>query len=243
MMRTRALVLIALLAPLASDLGAQLRIPRRGGQTPVDPAQPPAREVPEVSRALSLQRARWSASAYGMISAVQVPSVTGGATSYSAFGTGTHADYRVTNRFSATMDMSYSPLGSMVSTATAETGVRFKPMPFAEEIRPYFDLRAGYMYVSDYFNSTSTGIPGAQYQQGQRYSRGLGGIVGAGIEYTVFNSFSIAPGISAMRGRMNAYQLVNTASIPVKSAYSTTVYRFTVGLSYNPLRTTALKQN
>ena len=74
-MRTRVVGLIALLA-LPVGLGAQgIRLPRPSERTPAQPVPPPSKEIPEVGRALSYQRSRWSGEQYGMISAVRVPPV------------------------------------------------------------------------------------------------------------------------------------------------------------------------
>src|SRR5258705_13802227 len=100
-MRTRALVAIALLT-LPCGLTAQvLRIPRRGAVP--DPAPLPPAAAP-VARALALQRSRWSAEGYSLVSALQVPNGNGGVSRYSTFGTGTHADYRYADHLTATID-------------------------------------------------------------------------------------------------------------------------------------------
>src|SRR5262245_30696626 len=106
-MRTRVVAVIALLS-LPCALSAQLRRPST--RTPAEPASLPP-TISEVARTLAYKRARWSFEGYTMMSAIQIPSASGPTVSYSTLGTGTHADYRITDRFAATADMSVSALG------------------------------------------------------------------------------------------------------------------------------------
>src|SRR5215475_6297092 len=100
-MRVHRLVVLGVVA-LPGILAAQVgRLPTRPSQrTPAQPASPPP-EMPVVNKELSYRRARWSMDAYTMISSVQVPNPGGGSSTYSSIGAGTHAQYRLTERWSA----------------------------------------------------------------------------------------------------------------------------------------------
>jgi hypothetical protein len=236
-MRTNALAVIALLA-LSSGLGAQgVRLPRIGGTMPQPTSLPP--EAPGVTRALAYKRSRWSAEGYSLISAIQVPGGAGGMTSYTSFGAGTHADYRYTDRVSATADVTVSTLGGQATAETAEVGMRFRPMPFDEQLRPFFDVRAAYMHMYDTYAipggaGFTVGGPGQFIDEG-RYSRGVGGIGGAGLEYSLTRTLSLTTELSALRNRMDTYRLTGAAGLPGNANYWMTSYRFTLGLKYNPV--------
>jgi hypothetical protein len=243
-MRARAVALIALGA-LPVGLSAQvIRLPRPSERTPTQPAPPPSKEVPEVARALSYHRSRWSGEAYGLISAVRVPPVNGAITSYTTYGTGSRADYRITDHLSATADLTYSPLGGFASTQTAEVGARLSPF-LNNSFHPFVDVRGGFMNMSDRYSIPvgQQGIPGQQYMNGERYSRGFGAIVGTGIVYFARPSWAITAEASAMRGALTTYRLTNVASLPVGTNYDMTSFRFAVGLRYNAARALMLAQN
>jgi hypothetical protein len=108
------------------------------------------------------------------------------------------------------------------------------PMPFSQDIRPFVDLRASYLWLSDAY-----AFPGAQTNQGYettRYGRGFGGIGGAGFEYSLTNSLALSTEVSALRGRMTAYRSASPTTIPDGTAYWMTSYRLTLGLKYSATR-------
>jgi hypothetical protein len=246
-MRTRALVAIALLS-LSSGLSAQgIRLPRVGRRTPPQAAPLPP-EAPAVSRALAFRRSRWSAEAYSLVSAIQVPTEGGGATSFMTAGTGTHADYRYTDHFSASADLTVSSLLGPANIETAEVGTRYRALSYDQQLQPFFDLRAGFMHMYDTFAmpvGTSVGIGGAnqQYAETGRYSRGFGGVIGSGFEYSLSHSFALTTELSAMRSRMSTYRLTRASGIPTGGPYWMTAFRFTLGLRYNATRALHLSQN
>lgn len=238
-MRTRAVVLTILLA-LPGALAAQrIPLPRIGRRPTPQPAPLPP-EAPPVAKALAYHRSRWSTEGYGMVSMLQVPDATSGALmTYTTMGTGTHADYRYRDHFSATLDLTLSPIGSPAVAGTFEAGSRYSPLPFDSEVRPYFDVRAGYVYLYDTFSSSYYGGGNTPlYSDFGRYSRGFGGLVGTGFEYTLTNSLALTTGISAMRSRMTTYRLTGPGSLPAGSSFFSTTYRYTLGFKYN--RVTAL---
>jgi hypothetical protein len=244
-MRTRAFVLAALLV-LPTALAAQ-RMPRVPRRTTPEPAPLPPEAEP-VSRAMSYTRSHWSAEAYGLVSSIQVPAAGQGMTSYTAFGGGTRGDYRLAEHFSATVDLTVSSLGMPSYVYTAEVGTRYMPMSRGDQIRPYLDLRAGYMHLSDSYASPvgpgeSVGGVSQSYNDVGRYSRGFGGIGGGGLEASITNSFSVTTGVSAMRSRMTVYRLSGPTSIPVGTNYMMTSMRFLIGLKYNPTSALHMSQN
>lgn len=246
-MRTRALVVIALFA-LPAVLDAQrLPRPRIGRGTPPQAAPLPP-EAPAVARALAYKRSRWSGEAYSLINSVQIPTADGGSASYANFGTGTRGDYRYTDRFSATVDLTVSALGSPVTTETAEIGTRFRPAPMDQALRPFLDVRAAYMHMYDlYAMPTATSVSGGglnhQFVQEARYSRGIGSVLGAGLEYSLTRSLSLSTELTAMRNRMTAYRLIGPANVPNRSTYWMTSFRYSLGLKFNPVRALYLAQN
>jgi len=245
-MRNRALVLSALLiAPAA--LSAQVRLPRPTRGTPPTAAPLPP-EAPIVAKALAYKRSRWSEEAYSLINSFQIPDGAG-TTSSASFGSGTRADYRFSDHFSGTVDATASALGSPIISETAELGTRFVPGSLDQRLRTHIDARAQFIHLYDTPNlATSTGaIIGGfgqnNFATGQRYSRGFGGVAGAGFEFSFTNSFALTSELLAMRDRMSMYRLSNPTSVPLASHYWMTAFRYTIGFKYNALRTLNLKQN
>jgi len=138
--------------------------------------------------------------------------------------------------------------GAPTITATAEAGARFHPLPWEQTLRPFFDVRAAYMYLYDEIVTpmgTSGRIGGAnqQYYETGRYSRGFGSVLGTGVEYSLTSSLALTTGLSAMRGRMTTYRQSGPATVPTGSSYWMTSFRYTLGLRYNPVRALHLAQN
>lgn len=247
-MRNRALLLTALLiAPAA--LSAQIRLPRgtRGGAPPTAAPLPP--EAPIVAKALAYKRSRWSGEAYTLINTFQVPDGAG-VTTYTSFGSGTRADYRYSDHFSATIDLTASALGSPTISESAEIGTRFRPGSLDRRLRTYVDARAQFVHLYDTPNlpSPSVAIVGgvgqtSQLVAGQRYSRGFGGIAGAGFEFAFTNSLALTSELLAMRDRMTMYRFNNPTEVPLASHYWMTSFRYTVGFKYNRVRSLNLAQN
>ena len=247
-MRNRALLLTALMiAPAA--LSAQVRLPRgtRGGGPPTAAPLPP--EVPVVAKALAYKRSRWSGEAYTLINTFQVPDGAG-MTTYTSFGSGTRADYRYSDHFSATVDMTASVLGSPAISESAELGTRFRPGSLDQRLRTYVDARAQFVHLYDtpYLPSSTGAIVGgfdqsAQVATGQRYSRGFGGVAGAGFEFSFTNSFALTSELLATRDRMSMYRFTNPTNIPLASHYWMTSFRYTIGFKYNATRALNLAQN
>jgi hypothetical protein len=243
-MRIRDLVLSALLVVPATLSGQGIHLPRIGRRTAPEPAAlPPA--APTVARALAYKRSRWTLEGYSLITTVQMPAVQGGVTSFTTLGAGTHADYRYSNHFSATVDLTASPLGGEVTTETAELGTRFRPMAPDQTIRPFVDLRAGYMHMFDTFGAPigGSGFAAATDQSEQgRYSRGLGSILGGGVEYSLTPSVALTTELSAMRNHMTNYRVTAPGTIPTGSTFWMTSFRYTFGIKYNPVTALRLLQ-
>ena len=246
-MRNRALVLTALLiAPAA--LSAQVRLPR-GTRSAPPTAAPLPPEAPIVAKALAYKRSRWSAEAYTLVNTFQVPQGAGTA-SYTSFGSGTRADYRFSDHFAATIDLTASALGSPAISETGELGTRFRPGSLERRLRPYVDARAQFVHLYDTPNFASStgaiigGIGGATTSSaGQRYSRGFGGVAGAGFEFSLTNSFALTSELLATRDRMSMYRLENPTSVPLASHYWMTSFRYTIGFRYNRASALHLAQN
>ena len=237
-MRAGALLMISLLA-VPSVASAQIRVPRAGRRPTPEPAELPPRPG-NVARAVAIQRSHWSVDGYSMVSAFQVPSPSGGVTAYTSLGTGTRGSYRVTDHVFATVDMTASMVGSPTTTETAELGTRYAPMTWDHDLRPYFDMRAGFMHMYDQFGGVFDN-GGQTIGRGARYSRGFGGVTGTGIEYSLTRSLALTTGVSLMRSRMTSYRIV-PGSIPNGNQFWLTTFRYTLGFRFNPVRTQHLSQ-
>jgi hypothetical protein len=250
-MRTNVVVALAALTTLLalpSESSAQRRpIPRGRGTPGAQPAPLPP-EMPAVSRALAYRRSRWSVEGYPFVSQIQVPATTGDAATYTTLGSGSRGDYRFTDHFSMTFDVTSSLPLTTTMTGSVEVGTRFRPLPWSERVRPFADLRAGYAYLSDVYATPSEafgftpGSPTAFTEAGRR-SRGFGGIAGAGVEYSLTPSIAVTTELTAMRSRMTAYRLSGFTTMPSESRYWMTTVRYQIGLKFNPVTILNLAQN
>lgn len=238
-MRARPVVLVALLVPAV--LAAQVR-PRTRGTTPTTGPAPLPPTAPGIARDVAYRQSRWVVEGYTVISSIQVPDAAGTTLSNAAFGAGTHADYRLTDHFSIGVDMTYSYLGNAAANQTAEVGTRFRPMGPGAGVRPYFDLRGGYMYMSDNLIPRGTG-GSEQFQQAMRYGRGFGGIAGMGLDIPVTGTWGLTTAMQAVHHDMTVYRSSNPTTIPKGSGYGMTTFRFIVGVKYSQTRNVALAQN
>lgn len=230
-MRIRMLVAAALVALPAAAPAQILRVPRRGVQP--EPAPLPPAAAP-VERALAIKRSRWTGSAYALFSAIDAPNGSGGISRYALFGNGMHGDYRVTDHWNTTFDVTASYFGG--TSQTAELGMRYSPYDWTSKARPFFDVRGGYMRLSDSYVPSNLERLTAD---GARFSSGFGGIAGTGVEYSITSSFSLMTEILALRNRMSVTSLSATSEMPFGSRYTMVSYRLAVGLTYNPMRTSS----
>jgi hypothetical protein len=237
-MRVRAVVAIGLLL-LPAGLSAQrIRAPRIGGRGPAQPAPLPPQPA-AIARELAYKRLRLSVETYPLISYVQAPGFGDGVvTSWTSFGAGTRADYRLTRYASATLDITSSFLGGPAVTETAELGARFHRQRSESRAYPFVDIRAGYMHAYDSYVTPLDNVYGYPTTQavgyGARYSHGVGGVGGAGLEYALTRRFSLTTAGSVMRNHMTAYDF--RGARPMNRGYWLTSYRYTLGIRYNPVR-------
>ena len=240
-MRTRILILAAL-AVGPSVLAAQVaRAPRVGRRPVPPPAELPPTSEP-IARAVAYQQSRWSAEGYTLMSMARLPQ-SAGYGSYVTLGAGTHAGYRIDDRFSATVDLASSLLGAPISMQSAEVGTRFQAVPAGQGVRPFVDIRAAYVYAANQFNVPGV-VGGVSSPMGQawRYSRGFGAIGGAGFEAPITNSFAFTAAVNVLRGRMNSYSVDAPTSVPTGERYGSTTYRLALGLKYAATRSTPMAQ-
>jgi hypothetical protein len=235
-MRLRSLVAFALVVPSAAF--AQRNAGRIGGARPGQPV-PLGRQPEVVARSIAMQRSRYAVETYPLLSRVVAPGFSGGRpiSSWNAFGAGTRLDYRFTQYISLTGDITSSFYGGPAQMETAELGMRFHPENMEVRIRPFADVRLGFEHSSDQFsNQVGLGIgPASNLVTAERYSRGFGGVIGAGAEYSLTNTFSLTTGVSAMRSNMMAYAYTGTSVPTTGDAYRMTTYRLAIGLRYNPV--------
>ena len=234
-MRITSFVAIALVVPSAAF--AQLRGGRIGGARPERPV-PLGRQPEVVARAIVMQRSRYAVETYPLISRVVAPSFVAGRpiSSWNSLGAGTRLDYRFTRHVSLTGDLTSSLYGGPAQMQTAELGMRVHPENMEARIRPFADVRLGFEHSADRFSDQSgLGIgPAASLVSSERYSRGFGGVIGAGAEYSMTNTLSLTTGLSAIRANMLAYSYSGTSVPTTGDAYVMTTYRLAIGLRYNP---------
>jgi hypothetical protein len=195
------------------------------------PPQPAA-----IARDLAYRRSHLSVETYPLISYIDAPGfgIPGVSSSWSTYGAGTRAEYRVKPWVSATFDMTASFLGGPSVTETAELGTRFRPGPSDRRVSPFIDTRIGYMHSYDsYAFSVDNGVPFPTTAYGSRYSHGIGAIAGGGAEYSLTRSLSLTTGVSAMRAHLFTHQYSGSLR-PGTTDFWLTAYRLTFGLKWNP---------
>lgn len=240
-MRIRSAAFLALLAA-PSFLGAQRfpvpRIFRR-------PEPPPASLPPQpaiVANQLAYQRSKWSFESAPVVTHMEIPAAGGGTAVYTTLGTADHADYRLNDHFAATVDMDLSTDFGSTYYIMSELGTRYRPLSLENDIRPYFDVRAGYMYMSDQYTIPTPGggvVPVPRLQSDWRYARGLGATAGTGMEYTLTRSLSLTTELTATRGRLAAYRVNTVSSVPNgEGRYWMTAVRYSLGFKYNAVHMT-----
>ena len=236
-MRIRSVVTAALFL-LPAFAGAQRRIPIGGvvGRGPVEPV-PLSPQPVEVARRLAYTRSRFSVESYPLLSRAYAPEFRGaGALSqWNSYGMGTRAEYRSASSLAATLDVT-SSIGAPVQSQTVELGARYKSVSWEHAFRPFVDVRAAYMNAAGTYAESPFGIvPLGTTQQnryGMQYSRGIGAVVGTGMEYWFANSFALTTGVSAIRSNMSMYRS-SGATLPADGEYWMTSYRMTIGLKFN----------
>jgi len=229
-MRSRVLLIaLTVLIALPSISSAQ-RPPRpRVGRRPTpEPATLPPQAEP-VARALAVKRSHWSIEGYSLVSHFQMPTAGGGITAYTSMGTGTHADYRRGRHLSATIDLTASIFGSPANVETVEAGTRYSPLGPDEPLRPYLDLRAGFVHMFDPFSVNAFGDTS-------------GGVGGGGFEYALTRSLALTTELSMMRSRMATYH-ISPGSIPNGAKFWMTTVRYTLGFKFNPVRALSLAES
>lgn len=239
----RILVVTAAFAALPAITAAQVRQPRR----PVLPAPPIATtELPPqaavVNHALDYHRARWAVDGYMFTANYASPTGMGSTTQHTTVGSGTHGDYRLSPHFSVTGEVTSTYLFGPVTAFSGEAGSRYWVVSRASQLRPFVDLRGVYLRMSDQFDTPTATVGSSTpygYSTYNRYSQGVGALVGAGVERTINNSFSVTTGLAALRTAMNTYRLEGAGQLPDHTHYWTTSVRFILGISYN--RTSMLR--
>jgi len=236
-MRIRSVVaIVLLLLPAVSD-AQRVRLPRMG-RGPARPTPlPPQPAV--VSRALAYKRLPLSVESYPLISHFQAAGFVapGVVTSWTSGGVGTRLDYRVARHVSATVDMTSSFFGGPARTQTLELGTRLRPERSERRLYPFIDVRAGYVSAYDSFmrpGDFADPFAPTLGGMGSRYSQGVGGVGGVGLEYALTRMISLTTAASAMRARMTTYNFRGVA--PANASYLMTSYRYTLGIRFNPAR-------
>ena len=242
-MRSRVLLIALTVVIGLPSISSAQRLPRpRVGRRPTpEPAALPPQAEP-VARALAVKRSHWSIEGYSLVSHFQMPTAGGGITAYTSVGSGTHADYRRGRHLSATIDLTASILGSPANVETAEVGTRYALLGPDEPLRPYLDLRAGFVHMFDPFTVDAFGDPSGGVGGGARYSRGFGGVGGGGFEYALTRSLALTTELSMMRSRMATYR-ITPGSIPNGTKFWMTTFRYTLGFKFNPVQALYLAQS
>lgn len=229
-MRARSVVAIALLlVPVA--LSAQ-RIPMRVGGRRPRPELPP--QPGSVAREMAYKRLRVAFESYPMVSRIEAPGSTAPAfDSWTSFGMGTRASYRLSRYSAATLDMTSTIYGGPSLTQTAELGMRFGPQRSEARWYPFLDVRGGWVSSFDSFYTPVDQLSGISVSS-TRYSQGFGTVGGGGLEMAITRRFSLTTAASVMRSTVHAMAFRN--SQPGPDHYTMTAYRYSIGLRYNPVR-------
>jgi hypothetical protein len=234
-MRVRALLAILVLLLPAASSAQRLPMPGTGRARPRPADLPP--QPPAVARALAYRRLPLSVESYPLLSRIETSGFTGDgmAPSWTSFGMGTRADYRITRYLSATMDVTSSFVGGPVVMETAEIGTRLRPERNDRRVYPFLDARVGYSYAQHrFFQAFDPFASPASLAHGGRYSSGFGALGGAGMEVALTTRFSLTTAASVMHSRMTAYGFEGTR--PTRDTYRMISYRYTLGIRYNPVR-------
>jgi hypothetical protein len=183
---------------------------------------------------------RISIETYPLVSYVQTSSFANrGSEAWMTLGGGTHAEYRVTSMAAATMDLTSSLVGGPVYLHTAELGTRIHAPRSERRLEPFVDLRFGYIASSSGALGSPIigpyGVPAVNTPYSTQYSHGWGGIAGGGLEYGLSRTWSLTTALLATRWSMTAHDL--TGAYPSDPSYSLTSLRYTLGFTYNPVRT------
>lgn len=236
-MRVHAVVAIMLLLLPAESSAQRLRLPG-AGRRPSPPELPP--QAPTIARELSYRRLPMSVESYPMYSRVEASGFIGEGvnSSWTSFGAGTRADYRVTRHLSATMDLTSSFLGGPMVMETVEIGTRLRPERNDRRLYPFVDVRYGYAYAyHSYFQRLGDPLGASMPRPAgysSQYSYGFGGVGGAGVEYALTPTLSLTTAASVMRSRMTAHGFEGVR--PTSDRYRMTGYRYMLGIRYNPVR-------
>jgi hypothetical protein len=235
-MRTVAIVALALLL-LPNDSSAQrMRLP--GARRPRPAELPP--QAPGVAREMQYVRLPLSFESYPLVSRIEASGFMGDgvSSSWTSFGMGTRADYRVSRFLSATLDMTSSFNGGPMVMETAELGARMRPDRNERRLYPFVDARVGYAYAyHSYYRPIGDVIDGSNalpLGYGSRFSHGLGAVGGAGMEIAITTRFSMTTAASIMRNHMTAQGFQGNR--PTRDRFWMTSYRYMLGVRYNPVR-------
>ncbi|HEY6220519.1 MAG TPA: hypothetical protein VIV65_10710 [Gemmatimonadaceae bacterium] len=234
-MRARSILSVALLLPAA--LSAQVVSRRIGGESPARPKELPPQSG-AVARDLYYRRTKLSLESYPMLSYVNAPGFAENISSWAAFGSGVRMLYAVKPTFLATLDMASSYLGGPQYLTIVEAGFRARTYNADRIINPFVDARIGYQVSAE---SYGTEVPGSftavpLTQVHSRLANGIGGVVGAGMDYSLSSRYELTTEALAIRTRMHQYSSYYFSSGSSFAPYTMTQYRFTIGLKYNIFR-------
>jgi len=229
-----AIAIVSLLVPAA--LNAQrIPLPR---PRPARPAPLPPQPTP-IATDLAYRRMKLSIESYPMVSYFHAPGYAsnGLMPSWTTFGIGTRADYRLTRYLSATMDMTSSFLGGPALVQTAELGTRVGRERSESKFYPFADLRVGYIASFTKNAYSIDGIYGGPTPQGSvvaSYSHGFGGIGGLGMEYAVTRMVSLTTEVSVMQSGMKTHAF--EGPMITDRHFGLTSVRYILGVRFNPVR-------
>lgn len=226
-----AIVVASILLP--ASLSAQ-RLPAPMIPPPAVPAPLPPQAAP-VAQDLAYRRLRLSIETYPVVSVIRSPSYSsaGAFPNWSTFGLGTRADYRLTRYLSATLDMTSSFLGGPALVETAEAGTRVARPRDEGRLRPFADLRVGYLATFTKNNGVYGDVTG-QFSPVASYSHGFGGIGGAGFEYTLSPMWALTTELSVMQGNVTSHAF--EGSVLTDRSFAVTAFRYSFGVRFNPVR-------
>ena len=229
-MRVRSLLAVTLLAlPVAAEAQRLPRLPQILDRGPARPAPLPP-TAGTIARDQQYVRLPYTVESYPLVSYFSAPGFEGSLQSFVNGGLGERLDLRLSRNLSLTMDLTQSFIGGPAVSQTAELGVRVRPeSQIAQRWYPYFDVRGGFVYVSerearpyDYVNPTGSG-----YFQA---AGGFGGIAATGIEYALHPRATLTTGASVMRANLAP---ISSGATQLDRSVLTAV-RYSIGVRFNP---------
>jgi hypothetical protein len=239
-MRTRSLVVAALMAPLVLN-GQTVRRGGRvaaGGQSPASPKPLPPQNA-QVADDIYAKQSRSYMVSYPMLSYVNAPGYDAQKSTWVTYGGGTSLGFMLKPNLAMTGDLVSTDFGGPQKLQSVQIGWRYWPsQDYERKLNPFLDGRGGYSLA---YETYATQIPGSiasapRYYHDSRLTNGFGIVGGAGFEYPLWSNFTLATEMLAQRSRLTTMHSTAASNNP----YSMTQYSLAIGVSYSMIARRAM---